>query len=86
MCLALPMKVIEIDENHLRGTVETGGSNLTVGLDLVPDVSVGDYVLVHAGMAIEQLEEDDARDILEACSISVFVGEPDDPGRTDIHE
>ena len=52
MCLAVPMKLTEMFDDG-TGVVQTGGAPLTVNLMLVPEVKLGDYVLVHAGSAIE---------------------------------
>lgn len=62
MCLAIPMKVETIGEN-LLGRVRLDGAMYDVDLSLVDDPSVGDYVIVHAGFAIERLDpkEADAR-------------------------
>jgi len=64
MCLAVPLRLIDISDDRLTGTVDAGGSPLTVGLELVPTVEVGDFVLVHAGMAIEVLDEAEAEETL----------------------
>lgn len=63
MCLAVPSKVISIDANHLA-TVSVMGVERTCSLRLTPDAQVGDYVLVHAGFAIQRVEEQDARETL----------------------
>jgi hydrogenase expression/formation protein HypC len=52
------MKIIERDE--LRGTVETGGARRSVMLTLTPDAKSGDYVIVHAGYALEVLDKAEA--------------------------
>ena len=63
MCLAVPMKVIEIDGNLAR--VEMGGTIRTVGLDIIdPKPKVGDYVIVHAGFVINIIDEQEAQTIL----------------------
>ena len=72
MCLAKPLKLIEIDADNSNGMIETGGGTLKVRLDLVPKARTGDYVLVHAGMAIELLEDEDAQAILESYENYVF--------------
>jgi len=59
MCVAVPCKLIEIDGPS--GRAELGGATVSVRLDLVEDVSVGDYVLVHAGFALDKLDEEDAK-------------------------
>ena len=63
MCVALPCKLVEIDGS--RGVAELGGSRVKMRLDLLPDAQVGDYVLVHAGFAIEKLDEEEARKTLD---------------------
>lgn len=62
MCLAVPMEVIGIDGRQAR--VRAGGVELTVSLDLVEETRVGDYVIVHAGFAIQRLDAGEARENL----------------------
>jgi hydrogenase expression/formation protein HypC len=64
MCLAVPAEVIEILDNDL-GTVEVGGAKSRVSLSLVDGVRVGDFVLVHAGFAIEKVDEKEAMRTME---------------------
>jgi hydrogenase expression/formation protein HypC len=63
MCLAIPMKIIQKKENI--GKVETGGVVYDVNLTLVPDAGIGDYVLIHAGFAIEKLDQAEAQKTLD---------------------
>ena len=63
MCLAIPMKLLKRDEQ--RGTVETGGAQRNVMLTLTPQAKTGDYVIVHAGYALEVLDEAEALRTLE---------------------
>ena len=58
MCLAVPAKVIEIKE--AMGTVDISGVTRDVSLMLLPETQVGDYVLVHAGFAMQKVDEKDA--------------------------
>lgn len=58
MCLSVPAKIIEIEGE--AAMVSIGGSILKIGLQLVDDVSIGDYVLVHTGFALEKVNEDEA--------------------------
>ena len=58
MCLAVPAKVMEIEGS--LATVEIRGVQRKASLMLLPDVSVGDYVLVHAGFAMQIVTGDDA--------------------------
>ncbi len=58
MCLGLPAKVVNIDGNN--GIVEMMGVTNKVSIELLENVKVGDYVLVHAGCAIQVLDEEEA--------------------------
>jgi len=58
MCLSVPAKVIEIDGDAGRADVD--GNVVDVNLMMVEGVSVGDYVLVHAGFAIQRYEREQA--------------------------
>lgn len=65
MCLAIPGKVIEIEKNNEHAIVDYGdGTKRKANVTLV-DVKVGDYVLVHAGFAIEVLNEKEAEETLD---------------------
>jgi len=64
MCLAVPMRIIEIDGT--RAKAEVGGVLYQANLDFLSDVKVGDYIIVHAGFAIEKLDEILALDNLAA--------------------
>jgi len=63
MCLAIPMKVVEIE--GARAVVEQGGARRAVNVALLEEVNPGDYVLVHAGYAIARVDEEEARRTLE---------------------
>jgi hydrogenase expression/formation protein HypC len=62
MCLAIPGKLISTDaaSQPMMGTVDFGGIRKIVCLDLVPDVRVGEYVIVHVGFAISKVDEQEA--------------------------
>lgn len=63
MCLAVPMKVITVNDNIAK--VEVGGTQRTIGLDIIdPIPKIGEYVIVHAGFAINVIDEDEAQLIL----------------------
>jgi len=66
MCLAIPLKLLTISADGREGVVDMGGAEKVVGLDLTPQVRPGDYVLVHAGMAIETMDEEEAETTLAA--------------------
>jgi hydrogenase expression/formation protein HypC len=67
MCLAVPGRVIEWIEREppfCQATVEFGGVRRAVNLTCVPEANVGDYVLVHAGVAIAAIDEQEASRVL----------------------
>lgn len=63
MCLAIPGLIIEV--NGKVATVDFGGVRQKVRTDLLKEISVGEYVLVHVGFAIEKLAKKDAEATLE---------------------
>ncbi|GAB4376383.1 MAG: hypothetical protein Kow0042_22650 [Calditrichia bacterium] len=63
MCLAVPMKLIQRDGEV--GKVELGGVQRDINLMLLPEVTVGEYVMVHAGFAIQKLDEEEALKTLD---------------------
>ena len=64
MCLAIPSKIVRID-NHIA-TVDVYGARRDISLMLLPEeVTVGDYVLVHAGFAIQKVDRDIAEESLK---------------------
>jgi hydrogenase expression/formation protein HypC len=64
MCLAIPGKILEIsaqlDDTFRTGKVSFGGICKEVNLRMVPDAQPGDYVLVHVGVAISKVDEEEA--------------------------
>ena len=79
MCLAIPGKILTIiEEENLglrRGTVDFGDIRREVCLDYTPEAIVGDYILVHVGLAVMVVDPDDARLTYEALAQL-------DPGRS----
>lgn len=63
MCLAVPMKIIEVRADG-TGVAELDGSRHDVNLSLVPSAGIGSYVIVHAGFAIERMNPQEADAIL----------------------
>ena len=63
MCLAIPLKLIDISGNTATG--EALGMTREIRVDFIPEPKVGDYVIVHAGFAIERLGEEQALEDLE---------------------
>ena len=64
MCLAIPAKVIEIKDDNLA-VVDILGATREASLDLTPQAKLGDYVLIHAGFAIEIVDEEFARETID---------------------
>ena len=64
MCLAIPLQLIEINGNAAIG--EAMGMRREIRVDFIEKPKVGDYVIVHAGFAIERLPEQQALEDLEA--------------------
>ncbi len=62
MCLAIPMRIIDID--GAVAVAEVDGVSRQVRLDLLPDVALGDYVLIHAGLAIARVDAEHAEETL----------------------
>ena len=63
MCLAVPGKIIEIDNSNkdlIMGKVDFSGIIKDVCFDLVPEANVGEYVIVHVGFALNVLNEEEA--------------------------
>lgn len=66
MCLAIPGKVEQIIEGDVRmGRVNFGGVVKNVCLDYVPEISVGDYTIVHVGFALSKIDEKSALETLD---------------------
>ncbi len=63
MCLAIPSKIVKI-KNDI-GIIDVDGVRKETSLLLLDDVSVGDYVIVHAGFAINKIDETAAEDTLK---------------------
>lgn len=62
MCLAVPHRIVEIRDDS-QALARTGAVEVEVRTDLLEDIRIGDVVLVHAGFAIEKLQEDDGKEL-----------------------
>lgn len=62
MCLSIPARIEAIDGNIAE--VSAGGSLFRAGIQMIENPQVGDYVLLHAGFAIQKISEEDARDTI----------------------
>ncbi len=72
MCLAVPVKVLEIPQDGMA-TVEVDGVKMNISSTLLPDLTTDDYVLVHAGFAIEKLEAGEAQERLKLLEEIYFT-------------
>jgi hydrogenase expression/formation protein HypC len=63
MCLGVPVKILEVKDNY--AWVEIGGIRREISIELLEDVKVGEYVIVHAGFAIQKLDEKEAEETLK---------------------
>ena len=63
MCLSIPARIVEINGN--MADVSVGGTIFKAGLQMVENVEVGDYILLHAGFAIQKISEKEALETLK---------------------
>jgi hydrogenase expression/formation protein HypC len=62
VCLAIPGQIVEVvDESNRLARVDVAGVQRNVNIGLLDDVGPGDWVLIHVGFAISQVDEDEAR-------------------------
>ncbi len=73
MCLSIPAKIISIEGKTARASV--GGTIINVGLQMIDNINVGDYVLVHTGFALQKISDDEAQETLK------LIREMEDAGR-----
>ncbi len=73
MCLSIPAKIISIEGKTARASV--GGTIINVGLHMIDDIKVGDYVLVHTGFALQKISDVEAQETLK------LIKEMEDAGR-----
>jgi hydrogenase expression/formation protein HypC len=89
MCLAIPGKVVELLEAQppfTAAVVEFGGVRRQVSLACVPEAATGDYVLVHAGVAISRINAAEAANVLAALEqLDLGEGFPEQPDAVPSH-
>ncbi len=80
MCLGIPGKVVETFRDHdiLMGKVDFGGVSKRVCLEHVPDIALGEYVLVHVGFALAKVDEAEARRVFDFLEGMEQLGELDE--------
>lgn len=76
MCLAFPATIIEL--NGQNAVVEFHNVKRDIRIDLIGECKVGEYVLVHAGFAINKLDEEAARETMETWTELIEVMEKED--------
>lgn len=64
MCLAVPLKILSIDNKDAVAAIH--GTTRKIRIDFIKNAKVGDYVIVHAGFAIEKITKEEAEENLEA--------------------
>lgn len=64
MCLAIPLELVEISGNE--AVAQADGVRRKIRVDFIPDPQIGDYVIVHAGFAIERMKREQALENLAA--------------------
>ncbi len=82
MCLAVPGKIIQIEEDASivrMATIDFQGTRVEASLAMTPDANMGDWVLVHAGFAIAQLDEQEAIDTFDALREALGNDADDSP-------
>jgi hydrogenase expression/formation protein HypC len=83
MCLAIPGKVVSIsgDEPLTRmGKIDFSGVTKEASLAYVPEVKIGDYVIVHVGFALSKVDEDEAKKVFEYLKQIEELGELEEAG------
>jgi hydrogenase expression/formation protein HypC len=78
MCLSVPAEIIEIRDGGATAVAEVGGVRQEIGLTLMDGVQAGDFVLVHAGFAIEKIDALEAEKTLRL--LEELAGMEQDPG------
>ncbi|MCP5426927.1 MAG: HypC/HybG/HupF family hydrogenase formation chaperone [Chromatiaceae bacterium] len=76
MCLALPARVVAVDQARDMALVELDGVRKEVSLALVEEVAENDFVLIHVGYALNKVSEEEARLTLELFAQAGLTGAP----------
>ena len=81
MCLAIPAKIVNIEDS--MGTVDMAGIQKKVSLILLEDAQVGDYVIVHAGFGIHKIDEEAAMESLRILREAAHLMDVEDSAGPD---
>lgn len=68
MCLAIPGNVIKVDTKRKTAIIDYGAEKREVGTVLIPDIAVGEYVLVQAKMIVQRIPTDEAKKFLKTLA------------------
>ncbi len=79
MCLAIPSRITKIENN--MATIDVEGVQREVSVLLLEDARVGDYVIVHAGFAIQKLDESAAQETLDLLREAIAAVEKREPNQ-----
>jgi hydrogenase expression/formation protein HypC len=79
MCLAIPSKITKIENN--MATIDVDGVRREASLLLLEDARIGDYVIVHAGFAIQKLDESAAQETLDLLREAIAAIEKSEPNQ-----
>jgi hydrogenase expression/formation protein HypC len=80
MCLGIPSRVVSLEKNLLGmtiGQVEASGTVRRARMDYVPEVAIGDYVMMQMGFAVSVISEQEAGDVLDALGQMVDLSSLD---------
>lgn len=66
MCLGIPLRIIEV--NGVNAVGEMSGIRRNVRIDFIPDIKPGEYVMIHAGFALERIKTELAHETMDAIS------------------
>jgi hydrogenase expression/formation protein HypC len=75
VCLAIPGKVLLLDEQTQMGTVDFGGIRKSASFACLPEAKIGDFVLVHVGLAISVVDPHEAKRVFEFLEHMDELGE-----------
>ena len=79
MCLAIPSRITKIEKN--MATIDVEGVQREASLLLLEDARVGDYVIVHAGFAIQKLDESAAQETLDLLREAIAAVDKNEPNQ-----
>lgn len=84
MCLSVPAQIIEIDCENAK--VSTGGTEYNASIQMLDNVQIGDYVIVHTGFALQKISEEEAQETLKLLEeLDEFYAEEDNRAVNEIH-